>query len=653
MKRNTLYKKVLAVLIVACGFTSCDYLDVVPTEQAQIKDAFQDPESTLGFLYSCYSGLNNWNPINYTNEDVSSTDEFVMPVGWSGNAFNIQTNQRSSSTGGDWHWRYCGYDHIRICHQFIEGVQSAPKVSDAQKAAWTAEAKFLVAYYHFMVLRKYGPCPILDKLTNTDAQGSNVPGRSHYDAVTKYIVDLIDSPEVMNNLPARWTEGDWGRVDQVVAKAVKARVLLYAASPLWNGNTLYESGELKWENENCETEGYGKKLVSTEYSRKKWEDARNACEEALTFAKSQGLELYTNSNFDELNDLPGRFTQEQKDFMKHVFRMRYALLSRANSTGKCQEVVWGVSGQTSTPIASMPRRMFQKTGGTWVDGWSGISPTLNAVEMFYTKNGKLPREDSDFYKESEWFEAADNVMSEPSYKGLIKLGEVIKLNTKREPRFYAWLAFSGGEYGTKLIQGNPLILEMRNKERQGYNLETSNRDYCFTGYLCQKWIHPGLSYNTGGSDNAGSVSSPRPLIRMAELYLNLAECEANLGNNPNFLKAINPVRERAGIPVLTQTDLTSTKTAVEWVHNERFIEFYGEGIRYYDVRRWKEAKKYFDGPYYGLNVAETAGPSFDQFNKRVVIHQYQEVKWNDRLYLMPLYFEEVDKSETMIQAPGY
>ena len=119
------------------------------------------------------------------------------------------------------------------------------------------------------------------------------------------------------------------------------------------------------------------------------------------------------------------------------------------------------------------------------------------------------------------------------------------------------------------------------------------------------------------------------------------------------LKAINPVRLRAGIPALKESDITAGKSATDWVRNERFIEFYGEGIRFYDVRRWMEGKKYFNGPYLGLNMAEVQDPTLEQFNKPVVISQYEEVEWDDRLYLMPLYFNEVDKSDSMIQAPGY
>lgn len=652
MKKYNFIKLIIAAFAIL-SFTACDFLNVVPVEQPELDDAYSKPEHTLGYLYSCYNGLNNWNPSDYMNEDVASTDEFVLPPSWNGNAFNIQTNQRSSSTGGDWHWRYSGYDHIRICHLFLEIVQKAPNLTNEQRTIWAAEAKALIAHYHFMVLRKYGPCPIVDHAIPQNVQGDQIPGRSHYDAVTKYIVDLLD--EAMPDLPDRWADGNWGRMDKVIAKSLKARALLYAASPLWNGNTLYESGRMKWENTEWETEGYGKQLVNPTYSRAKWEVARTACAEALNFALSQGLELYDKSDFDELKDLPSHFSTEQRQTMMYIFRMRYALLSRANSTGKSREVVWGVANQSNIVTASLPRRMFKKTDGTWQDGWAGIAPTTNAIKMFYTQNGKPITSDANYYPSSEWYKAASDatVENEPSYKGELIKGEIINLNTHREPRFYAWLAFSGGEYGTKLIEGKPLILEMRNPEKQGYNPEVSARDFCRTGYQSQKWAHPALSYTlSNGADNQGTYTSPRPLIRIAELYLNLAECEAALENKPAFMEAINPVRLRAGIPALSNADFTDM-TATEWVQQERFIEFYGEGIRYYDMRRWMIAQQSLGKGLYGLDMQSNVGPSFENFNKETKLPEYLDAAWDDRLYLMPLYFEEVDKSENMIQAPGY
>ena len=141
---------------------------------------------------------------------------------------------------------------------------------------------------------------------------------------------------------------------------------------------------------------------------------------------------------------------------------------------------------------------------------------------------------------------------------------------------------------------------------------------------------------------------------MAELYLNLAECYAALGEETNFLTEINAVRTRAGINALTKTDIPGgIDDMTEWVHRERFIEFYGEGIRFYDMRRWLKGKEIMGKGLHGLNMVGILNPSISTFNQETVMPEYTEVSWDDRLYLMPLYYEEADKSENLIQAPGY
>ena len=77
-------KKMGSLLILStCCLTSCNFLDVVPPEQAGLGDAVKKPESTLGFLYSCYAGIKgSSNPITYTGMEAASTDEFVFPELW-------------------------------------------------------------------------------------------------------------------------------------------------------------------------------------------------------------------------------------------------------------------------------------------------------------------------------------------------------------------------------------------------------------------------------------------------------------------------------------------------------------------------------------------------------------------------------------------
>lgn len=95
-----------------------------------------------------------------------------------------------------------------------------------------------------------------------DADNSEFPGRSHFDYVTNWIVDKLD--KAAEDLPASRSDEKWGRATSTMAKALKARLLVYAASPLWNGKFPYP----QWKNKNFETPGYGYDLVSLTYDPK-------------------------------------------------------------------------------------------------------------------------------------------------------------------------------------------------------------------------------------------------------------------------------------------------------------------------------------------------------------------------------------------------
>lgn len=90
--------------------------------------------------------------------------------------------------------------------------------------------------------------------------------------------------EAAKDLPASRIGSEWGRATSTIAKAVKARLLLYAASDLWNGKFPYPD----WKNKNFETPGYGKELVSQVYDPDKWERALTACKDALEWAEGEG-----------------------------------------------------------------------------------------------------------------------------------------------------------------------------------------------------------------------------------------------------------------------------------------------------------------------------------------------------------------------------
>lgn len=636
-------KIALLSLALCGGTTSCNYLDVVPPEQASLPDATKDPESTLGFLFSCYGGIRN--PFDYQTVEAGA-DEYVLPPLWNTGSQKITWDLNLPTNIADgWSWG-SNYRFIGQCLLFLQQLPHARGVTDEQKRAWAAEANFLLAYYHMVTLVAYGPCPITDTYIDQATPESEYNGRMHFDYVKDWICQKFDEVCEDGQLPATRTGDEWGRATSVMAKALKARLLVYAASPLFNGSFPYKD----WENTNFETPGYGKELISLKYDRKKWEVAKAACQEAITAAEAAGHKLFSLEDAQSLYQqaglpLPfvpfksaeGGTADKDKEFMERVQLMRYVVTTRYKEGNR--ETIWGLANQGTMIIGSLPHRVIKNNQGTWKAGYSGVSPTLNTVEHFYTENGVPIEKDKQFYPQSEWYQSA----------GVTDRSDIIKLNTRREPRFYAWIAFDGGDMGSRIYGGQPLKLEMRNSELHGYNPSSFNRDNCVTGYLSQKFIEPTFAWTASAEEKQ---DKPRPLIRMAELYLNLAECCAALDEVPQALAQLNIVRKRAGIRELTTSDVTDDMPIMKWVQNERFVELWGEGHRYYDIRRWMIAPEYMSaGVRRGLNAMSKLDPSFEEFNTPVVISQ--DFKWTNRMYFLPVFENEVYKNPQLVQAPGY
>lgn len=336
------------------------------------------------------------------------------------------------------------------------------------------------------------------------------------------------------------------------------------------------------------------------------------------------------------------------EFLKRVMLMRYVAASDEEMGN--HELIFTINKNVSSEIsrASLPRNIIKNNNGEWYSGYSGISPTLEMVESFYTVNGKLPAKDPDFPEKSQWLTSAD----------IPNRGDVIKLNVNREPRFYAWILYDGCDVGPVLADGSPLTLDLKSTDKSGYVNNPSLRDQNQTGYLNNKFTPVSVRW-TGNSDNIDYY--PAPMIRLAELYLNLAECCAELYMNTGdaaeldeALSNLNIIRRRAGVPELSTADCTEDMTIRDWVRAERRIELFMEGHRYHDLRRWRIAEENLgEGARTGLNsfVGRITNPTFSQFNQRVEVDG--DYCWYDRMYLLPLHQNEVYNNPQMVQAPGY
>src|SRR5690606_34186748 len=241
MKKIHYYIALISVLT----FGSCQkYLDIVPDNIATIENAFTMRTSAERFLFSCYSYMPqhsniSGNPAFTAGDEFWLHDNYITP-GWeiargNQNVVNPYLNfWQGSRSGRDL------YQAIRDCNIFLENVDKVPDLSNFEKLRWIAEVKFLKAYYHFYLIRLYGPIPLKKENLPIDASPDEVKvPRNTLDECFDYVVQLLDEanpdlPSLINN-----ESTELGRITQAINLSVKAYVLATAASPLFNGNPDY------------------------------------------------------------------------------------------------------------------------------------------------------------------------------------------------------------------------------------------------------------------------------------------------------------------------------------------------------------------------------------------------------------------------------
>jgi hypothetical protein len=230
--------------------------------------------------------------------------------------------------------------------------------------------------------------------------------------------------------------------------------------------------------------------------------------------------------------------------------------------------------------------------------------------------------------------------------------QTINLHLNREPRFYAWMATDRGYWRTHSVKNE---LRMRNGEDPGGKTSQTQNDYYPTGIAIKKIVHP----ESGTGNTVRVVKYPWPIIRLADLYLMVAEA-SNEYNGPSqeVYDALNKIRTRAGLPNIQ--DVWSNGTIVkdvgkhtdqfglrQIIQQERLIELCFEGHRYYDLIRWKRAEDFFQLPIQGWDVIKNRT---DFYTLGIV----QPRDWQSpRDNLFPLPLVELTVNPNLIQNPGW
>ena len=204
---NTLYKglrKTVSAAAVILSAVSCNaFLDVVPDNVPVLDNAFSNQQEAEKVLFTCYSYLpGSGEPSG--NIGMTAGDEIWlnMPNHLAAPAWDyIAKGIRSVDQAYPDFWRGSDYTYpmftaIRDCNIFLENIEDQNKVHDLKpdmRARWIAEVKFLKAYYHFYLLRTYGPIPICDKNIPVSASPEDVQvKRDTFEDCVDYIVGLLD-----------------------------------------------------------------------------------------------------------------------------------------------------------------------------------------------------------------------------------------------------------------------------------------------------------------------------------------------------------------------------------------------------------------------------------------------------------------------------
>ena len=572
------------------GTTGCQgVLDVTPKDQFPDAAVFADPNLAQAFLNDTYRGLGHG---LYEIMLASMTDETHFIHNYNTEVV-VQSLITSSARGALDDGRYShfnwgpNYARIRQTNIFLSHIDAAG-FDDALKRRMKGEAYFLRAYFYHNLMRMYGGVPLITKVygLNDDYAVS----RNSFKETVDFIVANADSAAAL--LPLSYSGIDVGRATKGAALALKARVLLYAASDLYNLNPSDSTFT-----------GY-----TTPQDRVAlWRAAKDAAKAVMDlgiyglFRPSPASPQAATQNYGDL------FLQRMSE---EVILSRFFLSTRDDGynpglhNGPNGFHTWG----GNTPLQNLvdDYRMADGSKFAWSNPVEAAAPYTNRDPRFYA---------SIAYDGAPWRTRPDDV------KNLDPVGTI---------QTFRALTLTGGS----VMAG----LDTRDSPVENWN-------GAYSGYYLRKFIDPSI--------NAQFTKEQVPWIffRYAEVLLNYAEASIELNEVGDALTVLNQIRRRAGMP-----DLVAGPDLRDEYRNERRVEMAFEEQRFFDVRRWMIAPQVLNKDAFGINIFANGASPTDRStwtNYRYETHSIQRRAWVDKMYFMPISLDELNRNPLLRQNPGF
>jgi hypothetical protein len=562
MTKHKIYWRILfAGLVTASGFiTACkkDFIDQKPLSGINEEAVFADSTRSLGVINELYSRLGiSFNPRRFNNTGLDAACDESEPVGDpTFYTYKISSGGINASNADKDLWAKT-FEMVRAANTFLKNKDNIP-VSNATRDYWTGQVRFLRAWYLFTLLKHYGGIPLIGDQIFADNEKIDV-ARSSLEDCIKYLTDELDAAAAV--LPLTYRSGDANqlRVTKGTALAVKARMLLYAASPLFNSGPRADDPEHL--------------LAFPSADPERWKQASDAAKAVINLGV---YSLYTASA-----------TPLYTLFLQNTPQPEHVLVYWQPWTTANNFFIEASANPTSR-------------GG--MNGWQGVKyfPTQELVDEFDMINGLR--------------------ITDPA-SGYPGIGNDMYKN--RDPRLTYTVHYNGairlmGSFGNQPVNTYTGVIPTGNAAATSASVDgIYTPTGTLTGYFRYKMCNGGAGelyrpwvvmryaevlLNAAEATNEYFGATP-------EVYdwLKMIRSRAGITAGTNGLYGL-----KAG---MTKEEMR------EAIRHERRVELAFEEHRFWDVRRWKIASQTENRETHGMEITRAANGSFSY--RVIVIRKHQ------------------------------
>lgn len=544
------------------------------------------------------------------------------------------------------------YRGIRKANTVIARIDECKELSVTTKREYLGEMYFFRGYFLYLLIQQYGPAVIpSDDLQDLGGDAEKLSQeRASYDDCVKYIIDNMEM--AYKYLPAtKDALAEIYRPTSGAALAVMSRVLLVAASPMFNGNPSY----MNWKRSD------GAPFISSVYDADKWGKAAVAAKRVMETGR---YELYTfprSSDTDPLApNVPTAAYPNGAGGIDPYRSYKYSFVGEVPATSNA-EIIWCT--RVNPTAGDSPLWLSSPSP---MGGGNGINLTQDLIDAYKMKDGRdINNSSSDFPYPGPTI-AYQPIGAAKNISDVQLVANTPRMYANREARFYATIGFCHSFWKGTSYTGSG---SYKNIEVTYYSNGTAApnnnfpNDYNHTGYTCIKYNH----YADNMMQTGSILPKTFPIFRYAEILLNYAEALNEMNGSytdtansitvsrdvSEITAAINRVRYRAGLPGLSSEELASQASIREAIKRERRVEFACEGRRYHDLRRWLDAPTAYPVPVTGMDVTATTSQRQKFFTRTTINNPLTLRQWSFKMYFWPIPKNALDKNSKLVQNPSW